>query len=77
MLEQWLRLMLLYDADLRGGGMVDGRPVCFNMLEKILKTSVIYLLKLALGKVMNVGEREIIDIYCIICPMIHQRIMLS
>ena len=38
--EQWLRLMLMYDSNHRGGEMTADRPVCFEFLQTILNTKV-------------------------------------
>ena len=43
-LEQWLRLMLHYDADKRGGprDSSTGRLQCFKLLEEIITVKVSY-----------------------------------
>ena len=38
--EQWLRFMLRWDPKARGGGLCDGRPQCFKVLDTVLSIKV-------------------------------------
>lgn len=38
--EQWLRLMLRWDPKARGGGLSEGRPQCFKILDTVLGIKV-------------------------------------
>ncbi|XP_062617884.1 inhibitor of nuclear factor kappa-B kinase subunit alpha-like isoform X2 [Saccostrea cucullata] len=42
--EQWLSLMLRWDPKSRGGGLIEGRPQCFKVLNTVLNVKIVQVL---------------------------------
>ncbi|KAK2158711.1 hypothetical protein LSH36_165g05037 [Paralvinella palmiformis] len=62
--EQWLRLMLMYDSNHRGGEMTADRPVCFEFLQTILNTKVLHIYHALDNRVLSykVLEQTLLEI---------------
>ncbi|XP_062617886.1 inhibitor of nuclear factor kappa-B kinase subunit alpha-like [Saccostrea cucullata] len=51
--EQWLRLMLRWDPKARGGGLIEGRPQCFKILDTMLSIKIVHILYVANNQLLS------------------------
>ncbi|XP_078319529.1 inhibitor of nuclear factor kappa-B kinase subunit alpha-like [Crassostrea virginica] len=51
--EQWLRFMLRWDPKARGGGLCDGRPQCFKVLDTVLSIKIVHILHVANNQLLS------------------------
>ncbi|XP_021363754.1 inhibitor of nuclear factor kappa-B kinase subunit alpha-like [Mizuhopecten yessoensis] len=51
--EKWLQFMLRWDPKSRGGGLLDGRPRCFSLLDSMLNMKIIHILNVATNQLLS------------------------
>ncbi|XP_048762019.1 inhibitor of nuclear factor kappa-B kinase subunit alpha-like isoform X2 [Ostrea edulis] len=51
--EQWLRYMLKWDPKARGGGLSEGRPQCFKILDTMLSIKIVHILYVANNQLLS------------------------
>ncbi|XP_069125101.1 inhibitor of nuclear factor kappa-B kinase subunit alpha-like isoform X2 [Argopecten irradians] len=51
--EKWLQLMLRWDPKSRGGGLRDGRPHCFHLLDSMLYVQIIHILNVETNELLS------------------------